>query len=86
MRVTIRNCGSGDKFEWNPRAKTVKGQTEAEIIEIAVRKFFGARAFLWRDEGLRDAGIFGQICKPVGKKFGGGNSCITGRVEIRVES
>ena len=71
---------------WKPRAATIAGLNEREMIAAAVRRFYGARAFLWRDEGLRDQGIFGQICKPVSPKWGGGNSCITGPVEIRIQN
>ena len=84
--ITINElCSDREPRTWKPRASTIAGLNEAEIIEAAVRRFYGARAFLWRDEGLRDIGIYGQICEPVSPKWGGGNSCITGRVRVDIE-
>lgn len=87
MKVTILNCGSGDwnKYVWNPRKSTVKDLPVDVIIDMAVTRFWGSRAFFWQDNGLKDQGIFGQVCKPVSPKFGGGNTCITGRVRIDIE-
>lgn len=84
--ITINELTSDrEPRTWKPRAATIAGLNEREIVAAAVRRFYGVRAFLWRDEGLRDQGIFGQICKPVSPKWGGGNSCITGRVRIDIE-
>lgn len=85
MNITIRECG-GDYRVWTyaPKDKTVSGLTEAEVVDLAVKKFFGKRAFFWRDNGLRDQGIFGQICEPLPAKLGGGNTCLTGRVRIDI--
>lgn len=86
MKITIKQCyGEYESMVYAPRAVTVAGMTTDEIIDLAVKKFYGSRSFLWRDDGLRDQGIFGQICKPVSPKLGGGNSCLTGRVRIDIE-
>jgi len=87
MNIKIRECG-GDYREWvyNPTKKTVFGLSEEEIADLAVKKFFGRKAFFWRDNGLRDCGLFGQVCEPVSKKWGGGNTCLTGRVRIDIDS
>lgn len=86
MQITIRQCGGNyEERRYSPRASTVAGLTESEIIDLAVKKLYGRRAFFWRDNGLRDCGIFGQVCEPASRKWGGGNSCITGRVVIIIE-
>ena len=54
------------------------------LLDRAAAHWYGAHAFFWRDKGLYDEGIYGQICKPVPEKLGGGNSCITGRVFIEM--
>ena len=86
MKIVIRQCG-GDYAEkrYAPRDVTVANLTEDEIIDLAVRKFYGKKAFFWRDNGLRYEGIFGQICEPLSPKWGGGNTCLTGRVRIDIE-
>lgn len=86
MNITIRECG-GDRRVWTyaPKAKTVSGLTEAEVADLAVKKIFGRRAFFWQDNGLRDCGLYGQACEPVSQKWGGGNTCLTGRIRIDIE-
>lgn len=84
MKIKIMNCGSHEVQVYRPRT-TVAGLTKEQAINLAVRKFYGARAFFWRDNGLKHEGIFGQICEPLSPKWGGGNTCLTGRVRIEIE-
>ena len=85
MKIKIMNCGSHEVQVYRPRITTVAGLTKEQAINLAVRKFYGKRAFFWRDNGLRYEGIFGQICEPLSQKLGGGNTCITGRVRIDID-
>ena len=86
MKIAIRQCGGDyDEKRYAPRAATVASMTEDEIIDLAVTKLYGRTASLWRDNGLRDQGIYGQIVKPVPPKWGGGNTCVTGRVEVIIK-
>lgn len=86
MKIKIKQCyGEYESKSYSPRAATVAGLTTEEVVDLAVKKIYGSRAFLWEDNGLKDRGIYGQICKPVSPKLGGGNTCLTGRVRIDIE-
>ena len=78
-RVRIRECG-GARKEWLSR----HFGCDCEVIDKAVRQHFGQRCFLWRDEGLRDHGIFGQICQPA-ERVQHCNICVTGRITIDID-
>lgn len=56
--------------------------SEHDAIDRAVARIFGKSAWWWSDSGLGYE--YGQVCKPVPQKLGGGNSCLTGRVNWRV--
>lgn len=82
--ITIRNCGNFDEQIYRPREATIKGLSLEEVVDLAVKKFYGKKAFFWQDNGLKDQGIYGQICEPLPAKLGGGNTCLTGRVRIDI--
>lgn len=64
------------------RTVLVLAKSEHNAIERAVTRIFGKTAWWWSDSGLGYE--YGQVCKPVPQKFGGGHSCVTGRVTWNV--
>ena len=53
-----------------------------DALDRAIQKVWGKSAFWWADSGL--AG-YGQVCRPVPQKLGGGNNCITSRIGVDIE-
>lgn len=52
----------------------------SQLLDLAAAHWYGKHATFFRDNGLKDAGIYGQICKPISK--GNGLNCVTSRVRI----
>ena len=55
----------------------------ATIIDLAIKHWYGSSCFFWRDYGLRDVGIYGQVCKPLPPDYKA-NNCITPRIRLNV--
>ena len=83
MNVTIHFLTAEDQkafgreFSYSPRT-----WEKNEAIKRAVQKRFGKKAFLWRDNGLANIGIYGQVCEPIDQNS---SNCITDRVMIEVD-
>lgn len=76
--VSISECKTNGR-SWTHTART---NDEKVAIERAVKKHFGRNAWFWRDNGLVNLGMYGQIAVPV--KGDNGSTCVTGRVNISV--
>lgn len=90
---TLKEHGQDDQV-YRPTPKTIaRIFAEADesgdgrftaLLDLACSHWYGAHASLFRDKGLYDEGIYGQIVKPLEEKLGGGLNCITGRVFIEL--
>lgn len=66
--------------EWNAEHPNDMTPFKA-IIATAMLRWYGRNAFFWRDKGLANEGIYGQVCEPSDINS---NNCITPRVHISV--
>ncbi len=76
--VTISECKAGGK-SWTHTARTDDDQT---AIARTIKRHFGRKAWFWRDNGLKNQGMYGQIAEPIPGH--NASNCVTGRVSISV--
>lgn len=97
ISITIKGRDwHGDDIDmtYSPRMTTiierVRHENEDNLIEMnplqaiiatAMKKWYGVNAFFWRDRGLADAGIYGQVCEACDDNS---NNCITPRVRLDI--
>ena len=91
---TLKEHGQEDKT-YRPTQKTIeKIFAEADeygdsrftsLLDYAIKHWYGKNKFFWRDNGLKDQGIFGQVCEPLPEKLGGGNNCVTSRIYVSMD-
>ena len=55
--------------------------TIQDVIDMAASHFYGKNCGFFRDKGLADQGIYGQIVEPCST---GGLNCVTGRIRFTV--
>ena len=86
MRITIIDNSTGKSY--SPRPQTIinyfgQGYSASlgDIIDLAMDKFYSKRCFFWRDNGLFDQGIFGQVCRAVKN---GEATCVTPRIQLTI--
>jgi len=66
--------------EWNAEYPNDMTPFKA-IIATAMLRWYGRNAFFWRDKGLANEGIYGQVCEPSDINS---NNCVTPRVHISI--
>ena len=79
--VRIMECTSReDRVDLTTRINLA---THEDVIEKAVKKLFGKSCFWQQDSGL--GRYYGQVFRPVDRKYGGGNTSVTCRARIDIE-
>lgn len=91
-RIIIRNNSTDQSY--SPRWSTIENIVAEEredrpdavlslrmILNLAAAHWYGRNCTFFRDKGLVDQGIFGQIVEPCST---GGLNCVTPRIQFKV--